>query len=105
MSLFRMPKGVTARLEKIQRNFLWGGGNSERKIHLINWNTVCLSKEKGGLGIRSLSAMKRAFLGKWLWRFAVEEDSPWKNSIKLKYDIEDGGWFTKNLRGSGGVGL
>ena len=78
MSLFRMPKGVKIRQEKIQWDFLWGGGNLERKIHLINWNTVCSSKEKGGLSICSLSSMNRALLGKWLWRFAVEEDSPLK---------------------------
>ena len=27
MSLFRLPKKVKIRLEKIQRDFLWGGGN------------------------------------------------------------------------------
>ena len=36
MSLFQIPKGVQARLEKIQRDFLWGGGNLDRKIHLVN---------------------------------------------------------------------
>ena len=30
LSLFRMPKLVCSRLEKIQRDFLWGGGNLER---------------------------------------------------------------------------
>ena len=100
MSLFRMPKGVKARLEKIQRDFLWGSGNLERKIHLINWNTVCSSKEKGGLGVRSLSTLDRALLDKWIWRFVVEEDSPWKNIISLKYDTKEGGWLTKNPRGS-----
>ena len=49
LSLFRIPKKVKFRLEKIQRDFLWGGGSSERKIHLINWDSVCQSKEKGGL--------------------------------------------------------
>ena len=36
MSLFRMPKIVARRLEKVQRDFLWGGGNLERKTHLVN---------------------------------------------------------------------
>ena len=49
MSLFRIPKRVKSRLEKIQRDFLWGGGNQDRKIHLVNWNPVCT---KGGLGIQ-----------------------------------------------------
>ena len=41
LSLFRMPKIVARRLEKLQRDFLWGGGRMERKIHLINWEVVC----------------------------------------------------------------
>ena len=36
MSLFRMPKIVARRLEKVQKDFLWGGGNLERKAHLVN---------------------------------------------------------------------
>ena len=31
MSLFRLPKGVKFKLEKIQRDFLWEGRNSRRK--------------------------------------------------------------------------
>ena len=34
---------------------LMGGGNTIRKMHLVNWRTVCLSKEKGGLGIRTFA--------------------------------------------------
>ncbi|RVX02750.1 LINE-1 retrotransposable element ORF2 protein [Vitis vinifera] len=49
MSLFRMPKLVARRLEKLQRDFLWGGGNLERKVHIVNWKIVCTEKEKGGL--------------------------------------------------------
>ena len=63
MSLFRLPRGVGSRLEKIQRDFLWGSSSSERKIHLLNWKTVCTSKEKGGLGIRNLVLMNRLLLG------------------------------------------
>ena len=102
MSLFRLPKGVHNRLEKIQRDFLWGGGSLERKIHLVNWNYARSSKEKGGLGIRSLSTINRALLRKWVWRFATEESSIWKEVISLKYKVEEGGWFTKTLWGCAG---
>ena len=67
LSMFRMPKIVWARLEKIQRDFLWGGGNLECKPHLVNWNTVCQEKSRGGLGVRGLSLMNQALLCKWCW--------------------------------------
>ena len=64
LSLFQIPKLVCARLEKIQRDFLWGGGNLKRKPHLVNWNTVYSEKKIGGLGVRSLSKLNQALLCK-----------------------------------------
>ena len=32
---------MCARLEKILRDFLWGGGALEKKPHLVNWSLVC----------------------------------------------------------------
>ena len=105
MSLLRLPKGIKNRLEKIKRDFLWGGGNLDRNIHLINWKVVCLGKENGGLGIRGLSVVSRALLGKWVSRFSREERAIWKEVIRLKCWVEEGGWFTKFPRGSFEVGL
>ena len=48
MSLFYMPRGVSLRLERIQRDFLWGGEALERKPHLVYWSIVCLDKQNGG---------------------------------------------------------
>ena len=105
MSLFRLPRKVKIILEKIQRDFLWGGGNLERKIHLVKWDIVFSSKVKDGLGIRSLLNFNKALLGKWNWRFAMEENSVWRNIISLKYGMDDGGWFSNTPRGNYGVGL
>ena len=49
MSFLRMPKIVARRLEKLQRDFSWGGGNLEKKAYLVNWEVACADKEKGGL--------------------------------------------------------
>ena len=37
LSLFRIPVSVVNRLEKLQRDFLWGGQNEEPKFHLVKW--------------------------------------------------------------------
>ena len=100
-----MPKSVAKRLEKLQRDFLWGGGKLERKVHLINWKVVCTQKEKGGLGIRKIDPLNKALLGKWIWRFAFEKDNLWKMVIGVKYGQEGFRWRTKEARGTFGVGV
>ncbi|RVW42180.1 putative ribonuclease H protein [Vitis vinifera] len=105
MSLFRMPKSVVKRLEKLQRDFLWGGGSLERKVHLINWEVVCTRREKGGLSIRKIDSLNKALLGKWVWRFAVEKNNLWRLMIEVKYGQEEFGWRTKEARGTYGVGV
>ncbi|RVW90342.1 putative ribonuclease H protein [Vitis vinifera] len=105
MSLFRMPNSVARRLEKLQRDFLWGGGNLERKAHLVKWEVVCGDKEKGGLGIRKLTLLNKVLLGKWIWRFACDKEALWKQVLLVKYGQEDFGWRTKKAVGAFGVGV
>ncbi|RVW12371.1 putative ribonuclease H protein [Vitis vinifera] len=93
------------RLEKIQRDFLWGGGNLERKPHLVRWEVVCLSKKKGGLGVKNLSILNKALLAKWNWRFANEREALWNQVIRGKYGEERGGWASREVREAHGLGL
>ena len=57
--------------------------------------TVCLDIKMGGLGIKSLAILNKALLCKWIWRFANERDSRWRNVILWKFGEERGGclWF------------
>ncbi|RVW34362.1 Transposon TX1 uncharacterized 149 kDa protein [Vitis vinifera] len=105
LSLIRIPKVVAKRIEKIQRDFLWGGGSLEGKGHLINWQVVCSPKEEGGLGIRKIDLLNKTLLGKWVWRYAYEKDNLWKKAIGVKYGQEGCGWRTKEVCGPYGVGL
>ena len=54
LSLFTIPKAVATRLERIQRNFLWGSTIECFKFSLVAWKKVCLLRELGGLGVRKL---------------------------------------------------
>ncbi|KAJ9690905.1 hypothetical protein PVL29_013184 [Vitis rotundifolia] len=105
MSLFCMPKSVAKRMVKLQRDFLWGGGNMEKKVHLVKWEVVCGDKDKGGLGLRKLAPLNKVLLGKWIWRFACAKDALWKEMLKAKYGQEDFGWSTKKANGAFGVGV
>ena len=93
------------RLEKIQRDFLWGGGALEQKPHLARWPIVCKDKSIGGLGVKSLGLFNKALLGKWAWRFANEKKALWNQVIRRKYREEKGGWTSCEIREAYGVGL
>ena len=88
ISFFRIPKKVVHKLVTLQRRFLWGGDMDSHKIAWVSWETVCLSKEKGGLGIRDLTKFNQALLGKWKWDLFHHQGELWARVLDSKY----GGW-------------
>ena len=55
---------------------------------------VYSDETKGGLGVRCLSKLNRALLGKWSWCFVEENEALWHQVINRKYGVEEGGWCT-----------
>jgi hypothetical protein len=105
LSLFPIPADVAKRIEKIQRDFLWGGLNEEVKLHLVDWDTVCSPISEGGLGIRNVRKFNQALLGKWLWRCAHEGEAWWRSVLVAKYGSTWGGWRFCDITEAHGVGL
>jgi hypothetical protein len=64
-----------------------------------------MNTEAGGLRVRNLIQFNRVLLGKWLWRFANDEDTWWRKLVEVKYDIMRGGWCSREVGGSYGVGV
>jgi hypothetical protein len=54
LSLFPILASVGVRIEKLQRDLLWGEIGDEFKYHLVKWLKVCIQVSKGGLGIRKM---------------------------------------------------
>jgi hypothetical protein len=55
--------------------------------------------------VKNLMLFNKALLGKWLWRFAQEENSLWRQVIVEKYGIQRGGWCSEETQAPYGVGL
>ena len=91
LSLFPISAIVAKRIEKIQRNFLWGSSEEEFKFHLVNWEQICTPYPNGGLAIRYLRRFNKALFGKWSWRFAVERVAFGRPVVLEKYDSLEGG--------------
>ena len=105
MSIFVVLRKMCCRLEKLQRDFLWGRGSLENKLHLVSWRKVCKPRVEGGPDIQNLSILNKALLGKWSWRFMSEGEPLWKKVIIGKYGVEERGWCSLEARDSYGIGL
>jgi hypothetical protein len=79
-----MPVKVWRRIVRIQREFLWGGVGGGRKISWVRWNSVCQTKENGGLGVRDVRVLNVSLLAKWKWRLLDEKPGLWKD-VLVKY--------------------
>jgi len=104
MSLFTIPVSISQQLEKIMRDFLWSNNEADMGFHWVKWEDICHPKREGGLGIRPLRDMNKALKAKWLWRFAKEDNTLWKNVVELKYGIDGLGWWSKKSNHPHGVG-
>ena len=88
MSFFRTPSAVINKLISIQRRFLWGDNQEGRKIAWVAWSQVCAAKERGGLGVKDITAFNKALLIKWKWMMFHYPDQLWNRILTSKY----GGW-------------
>ena len=76
---------VCEKLDKINRDFLWGSTNEKRRMHMVGWNKIVKSKEEEGLGIQEARAKNIALLSKLHWRIYQEQEAPWAKVILNKY--------------------
>jgi hypothetical protein len=84
-SFFKAPSCVIKELVSIQRNFLWGGREGERKMCWVSWERICQPKKLGGLGIKNLEIFNSSLLCKWKWRCLSEGEATWHVLLKYRY--------------------
>ena len=62
-----------------------GHNPGERKLHLINWDTICQPKARGGLGLKKSSLVNQAMIAKQYWRIQNYPNSLMAKTFKAKY--------------------
>lgn len=45
-------KKITKTINQIQRNFIWGSTAKKKKVYLLSWEKITMTKDKGGLGLQ-----------------------------------------------------
>ena len=97
LSLFKIPASVAAKIERLQRDFLWSGVGKGKRDYLISWDVVCNPKAKGGLEFGKISIRNFALLGKWLWRYPKEGSALWHQVILSIYGSHSNGWDANTI--------
>jgi hypothetical protein len=87
LSVFKIPRKYANAIDKIQKNFLWTGMETKKRMALIAWDKVCKPVEKGGLGLRKVSEMNDFLMAKLLWRL-FKDKGEWKEIWTNKYNWE-----------------
>ena len=72
LQVFPLPGTVIDRITRLARIFLWGSKQAP-----VAWRDLCLPKEEGGLGFRSLKSWNTALISRVLWNIFSKKDSLW----------------------------
>lgn len=104
MSVHVIPVSMAKRIEKLQKDFLWGN-RGEGSYHLVAWDRICSPKVNRGLGIRRLAMFNVTLLGKWLWHFVEKSTFLWRRVVVAKFGEGRRGWCSGRVGQSHGHGL
>lgn len=62
---------------KLCRNFLWGGDPWGKSLPKVKWETVCLPKNQGGLGVHNVNKVADRMAAKWILQSLFIQGEPW----------------------------
>ncbi|RAL52378.1 hypothetical protein DM860_007235 [Cuscuta australis] len=84
MAVQSLPISIINLLHRNMANFFWGYNNGRPKHHWRSWESLCCTKEEGGIGIRNLKDLHQAYSLKLWWK-AHKDDTLWARFIREKY--------------------
>ncbi|KAK9995734.1 hypothetical protein SO802_020420 [Lithocarpus litseifolius] len=85
MSSLLLPKSICKKLDSINRNFWWGIVEKKHGLFLRSWDSICLPKWAGGIGIRKTEDLNKALVAKLSWEMASNSGKKWVQLFRKKY--------------------
>lgn len=86
LSFNKFPKWAIKALNTHLANCLWNDSEGNHKYHLVNWDSVSMPKEYGGLGVPNLRDFNIFLLGSWIKRYNADGGKLWKEVLEFKYN-------------------
>ena len=85
MQITLLPQKISHHIDKLSCNFLWGDTDHHRGCNTVNWATVTLPKEAGGLGIPFTRHRNLMILMNQAWHFYSNPTTLWAQVLNVKY--------------------
>ncbi|XP_048634085.1 uncharacterized protein LOC125608168 [Brassica napus] len=76
-SAFILPKACIEKINSMCSTFLWKGDLESRNNARVAWDTVVLTKEQGGLGVKELYTWNKACALRLIWMLFFRPQSVW----------------------------
>ncbi|CAN1800989.1 Putative ribonuclease H protein At1g65750 [Linum perenne] len=84
MQTLVLPITNCEEIDRRIRNIVWGSSSEERKVHLVSWDQICMSKAKGGLGHRLARHLNTTFMVKFVFLFFQKSEELWVKVLHTK---------------------
>ena len=85
MSSLLLSKSICKKLDSINRNFWWGIDEKKHELFLRSWDSICLPKWAGGIGIIKTKDLNKALVAKLSWEVASNFGKKWVQLFWKKY--------------------
>ncbi|VFR01632.1 unnamed protein product [Cuscuta campestris] len=85
MAVQDVPLSILRHIQNLMANFFWGNKNGKNKYHWVKWEELCKDRKSGGLGLRSMENIQKAFSLKLLWKY-MRGGSLWATFMYKRYN-------------------
>jgi len=100
LSFIKFLKWALQLINTHMANCLCGDEVDKHRYHLVNWETVFMCKDFGGLGIPNLRDLNMCLLGSWLRRYQESGGKMWRQLLDFKYNTSEPNIFHTSSRGA-----
>ncbi|MBA0715873.1 hypothetical protein Golax_014751, partial [Gossypium laxum] len=85
-----IPKGLCDEIKLMDRRFIWGSQNGDKKMALVSWDSICQPRSHRGLGLRHLRDHNTSFMMKLGFNIVTNSIALKFRVLRLKYGVQSG---------------